>query len=286
MTSSGRELRIVEAGDPRGAAVVVHHGTPGSGALFRPWVEDAEYRGIRLIGYDRPGYGGSTRDAGRTVADAAADVTAIADALEIAHLGVWGVSGGGPHALACAALRGGRVVAVACLASVAPYPADGLDWLDGMGEDNVTEFGMALRGPAALEPHLEELSAGLLSANAHSIASELRSLLSSIDAGALTGELASYIHASMSEGLAPGVQGWLDDDLAFTKPWGFELSQISIPVLVWQGLEDRFVPPAHGEWLAAHVPGVDARLSSGDGHLTLAGRRVPEVHAWLLDRLS
>lgn len=286
MTSAGRELRVVEAGDPGGAPVVVHHGTPGSGALFRPWIEDAEYRGIRLIGYDRPGYGGSTREPGRSVADAAADVCAIADALEIARLAVWGGSGGGPHALACAALLGSRVGAVACLASVAPYPADGLDWLDGMGEDNITEFGMALQGPTALEPHLEELSAGLLSADAQSVAEELRSLLSPVDAAVLTGEVATYIRATMHEGLAPGVHGWLDDDIAFMKPWGFELEQISVPVLVWQGLHDRFVPPAHGEWLAAHVPGADARLSPDDGHLTLGAWRVPEVHAWLVERLS
>ena len=286
MTSAGRELRVVEAGDPGGAPVVVQHGTPGSSSLFRAWVEDAEYRGIRLIGYDRPGYGGSTRDPGRSVADAAADVASIADALEIARLGVWGGSGGGPHALACAALLPARVGAVATLAAVAPYPAEGLDWLAGMGDDNVTEFGRALEGPRALEPHLEQLAEGLRSADPQAIADELRSLLTPVDAAVVTGEVARYIHSAMHEGLARGVHGWLDDDIAFTKPWGFELEQISVPALVWQGLHDRFVPPGHGEWLASHVPGAEARLSPDDGHLTLGARRVPEVHAWLVEHLS
>jgi pimeloyl-ACP methyl ester carboxylesterase len=283
---AGRELRVVEAGDPGGAAVVIHHGTPGSRLLFGPWVEDAERRGIRLIGYERPGYGGSTRQPGRSVADAASDVAAIADALEIARLAVWGGSGGGPHALACAALLPGRVAAAATLASVAPYPADGLDWLAGMGEDNIGEFNAALRGPEELEPLLERLVAGLLAADPETIADEMRSLLSPADAAVLTGEVAAFMHGSMNAGLLGGVHGWLDDDLAFAKPWRFRLDEIEVPVLVWQGMQDKFVPPAHGEWLAAHVRGAEARLAPEDGHLTLAARRIPEVHAWLLERLS
>jgi pimeloyl-ACP methyl ester carboxylesterase len=286
VTAGGRELNVVEAGDPSGAAIVVHHGTPGSRLLFGPWIEDAERRGIRLIGYERPGYGGSTRQPGRNVADAASDVAAIADALEIGRLAVWGGSGGGPHALACAALLPERVAAAATLASVAPYPADGLDWLAGMGEDNIDEFSAALRGPEELEPLLERLVAGLLAADAEAIADQIRSLLSPPDAAVLTGEVASFMHGSTQAGLRGGIHGWLDDDLAFTKQWGFGLDEIAVPVLVWQGMQDKFVPPAHGEWLAAHVAGAEARLAPEDGHLTLTARRIPEVHAWLLERLS
>src|SRR5215210_4113062 len=133
-TEHGYKLRIIEAGQSDGIPILVHNGTPGSRLLYHPWVKDAETRGIRLISYDRPGYGGSTPQPGRTVASAANDVAAIANELELSRLSVWGVSGGGPHALACAALLPNLVVAAAALASPAPYQADGLDWLAGMGE--------------------------------------------------------------------------------------------------------------------------------------------------------
>ena len=103
-TENGHKIRIIEAGQPDGIPILVHTGTPGSSLLYTSWVKDAESRGIRLISYDRPGYGGSTPQPGRTVASAANDVAAIAKELKLNRLSVWGVSGGGPHALACAAL--------------------------------------------------------------------------------------------------------------------------------------------------------------------------------------
>jgi pimeloyl-ACP methyl ester carboxylesterase len=278
----GRELRIVQAGAADGLAVVVHNGTPMSRLLFRPCVEDAEQRGIRLIGYDRPGYGGSTPHPGRNVADAARDVAAIADALDIDRLATWGISGGGPHALACAALLPERVVAAASLASVAPYPAEGLDWFAGMGEANVAEFGLTLEGRDALEPFLRHERDAMLAAGPAGLAEAMRTLLSPADHAVFTGETADYMFEAFRAGNEERLDGWLDDDLAFAKPWGFELEQIDVPVLLWQGAEDRFVPFAHGEWLARRIPAVDARLSRDDGHLTLLVRRLGEVHGWLV----
>ena len=278
----GRELRIVQAGAADGLAVVVHNGTPMSRLLFRPCVEDAEQRGIRLIGYDRPGYGGSTPHPGRNVADASRDVAAIADALDIDRLATWGISGGGPHALACAALLPERVVAAASLASVAPYPAEGLDWFAGMGEANVVEFGLTLEGRDALEPFLRHERDAMLAAGPAGLAEAMRTLLSPADHAVFTGETADYMFEAFRAGNEERLDGWLDDDLAFAKPWGFELEQIDVPVLLWQGAEDRFVPFAHGEWLARRIPAVDARLSRDDGHLTLLVRRLGEVHGWLV----
>jgi pimeloyl-ACP methyl ester carboxylesterase len=282
-TPDGRDLRVQEAGDPDGTAVVTHNGTPMSRLLFRPCVEDAEARGIRLIGYDRPGYGGSTPHPGRSVADAAEDVALIADALGIDRLATWGISGGGPHALACAALLPQRVVAAASLASIAPYPAEGLDWFAGMGEMNITEFGLALEGRASLEPVLREELEGILAAGPEGLAEAMRSLLSPVDEAVLTGEAAEYFFEALRVGSEERLDGWIDDDLAFTEPWGFDVGQIEVPVLLWQGLEDRFVPYSHGEWLAERIPTVDAHLSRDDGHLTLLIRRVSEVHAWLVE---
>lgn len=278
----GRELRIVEAGTADGLAVLVHNGTPMSRLLFRPCVEDAEQRGIRLIGYDRPGYGGSTPHPGRNVADAARDVATIADALDIDRLATWGISGGGPHALACAALLPERVVAAASLASLAPYPAEGLDWFAGMGEANVAEFGLTLEGREALEPFLRHERDAMLAAGPAGLAEAMRTLLSPADHAVFTGETADYMFEAFRAGNEERLDGWLDDDLAFAKPWGFELEQIEVPVLLWQGAEDRFVPFAHGEWLSRRIPAVDARLSRDDGHLTLLVRRLGEVHGWLV----
>src|SRR5690242_3662643 len=132
-TADGRRLSVVEAGEPEGSPVLVHNGTPNSRLLYEPTVRLAESQGIRMIGYDRPGYGGSDRDPGRTVASCAGDVRTIANALGIERLAVWGISGGGPHAIACAALLPDLVPAVAVLASIAPWGAEGLDYFEGMG---------------------------------------------------------------------------------------------------------------------------------------------------------
>ena len=280
-TPDGRVLAVMEGGDPAGPAIVVHHGTPMSRLLYGPNVADAEARGLRLIGYDRPGYGDSTPQPGRTVADAATDVATIADALGIDRFATWGISGGGPHALACAALLPKRVVAAASLAGAAPYEAEGLDFVDGMGEGNVKEFGLILEGREKLEPFLRAERDALLAAGQEGLAEGMRTLLSPVDAAAFTGETAEFLFESLRVGSANRIDGWLDDDLAFVKPWGCSVEQISVPVLLWQGAEDRFVPLAHGEWLASRIPTSQAHLSPEDGHITLLVRRVGEVHEWL-----
>jgi pimeloyl-ACP methyl ester carboxylesterase len=280
----GRTLRVLEDGDPGGVPVIAHHGTPGSRLLYRRWVEDATERGIRLIAYDRPGYGGSDRRPGRSVADVAADVEAIADALGLDRILTQGRSGGGPHALACAALLGDRVAAAATLASVAPYDAEGLDFLAGMGEDNVEEIGAAIEGAEALGPLLEEFAPRLLEADPDELVEGLKSLLSPPDVAVVDGGLAEELIAVTSEGIRTTRGGWLDDDLAFLKPWGFELDSISVPLQVWQGRQDLMVPLAHGEWLARHLPGADVRLSDDDGHLSIEHLRIGELHAWLVER--
>ena len=280
----GRVLAVREGGDPNGVPVLVHAGTPGSGLLYEPSVRDAEEKGIRLISYDRPGYGGSTRKKGRNVADCVEDVVAVCDALGVDRFCVWGISGGGPHALATAALLPDRVAAAAALAPVAPFDAEGLDFFEGMGEQNIEEFGATLAGQ---EPHLAVLERDrqeILGATPEGLVDAFSMLLGPADREVLTGEVAAFMLESMRIGIEETLGGWFDDDLAFATPWGFDLASIRVPVQHWQGEQDKFVPFGHGVWLAAHIPNVESHLSADDGHITLVERRLPEVHAWLLER--
>ncbi len=284
-TSAGRTLAVEEAGDPDGRPVLVHMGTPNSRHLYGPTAADAAARGLRLIGYDRPGYGGSAPQPGRTVADCVADVRAICAELGIGRLAMWGISGGGPHVLACAALLPDLVAAAASLASLAPVDAEGLDWLDGMGQRNVDDFRLLQADRTAARAQLEADREESLAASAADLARILATLLTPTDAAVLKDDLADYLVYTDHEGLAPGAEGWWEDGIAHSSPWGFELADIAVPVLVMHGRQDQFVPFGHGQWLAAHVPGAQARLLEDDGHLTLMVNRVGEVHAWLAERL-
>jgi len=283
-TPDGRTLSVEEAGDPAGRPVLIHMGTPNSRRIYGPHQQDAADRGLRLICYDRPGYGDSSPQPGRTAADCAADVRAICAELGIDRLAMWGISGGGPHVLACAALLPDLVPAAASLASPAPFGADGLDYFDGMGQDNADDTRLYLADQAAAWAKTEEDRDGFLAASPDDLANALASLLTPTDAAVLTGELAKFLSSSMRDGLAQGSQGWWDDACIINR-WGFDVADITIPVLLMHGREDKFVPFGHGEWLAAHIPGVEARLLDNDGHLTLLEHRVPEVHAWLADHL-
>jgi len=284
-TADGRVLGVHECGDPSGKPVLVHHGTPSSGIAYGPHEALAREQGIRLIGYDRPGYGESTRHAGRDVAACVADVHAIADALGLERFASWGISGGGPHVLACAALCDQRLAAVASLAAVAPYEADGLVWLEGMGEENHVEFGAALEGPEPLADFLKKARDEHVAADPETLIEVFGQLLGPEDRSVLTGAFADYVLAAARHGLEQGYDGWFDDDVAFTLPWGFDLGRIDRPVLLLHGDDDRFVPVAHGRWLAERIPGVEARIDAGDGHLTLIERRLRETNEWLLAQL-
>jgi len=248
---------------------------------------DAAGRGLRLICYDRPGYGGSTPQPGRSIADCAGDVRAICAALEIDRLTMWGWSGGGAHVLACAALLPDLVAAAASLAGVAPYGADGLDYFAGMSQGDVDYNRLVLTDPEAARAEIDKDREGLLASSASDVAQGFASVSAPVDVAVLQGEgeMAAWLAYAIHDGLAPGSQGYWDDSRAHLDPWGFELADITIPVLLLHGRQDNFVPFGHGQWLATHIPGVEARLLDNDGHLTLAEHRIGEVHAWLSQRL-
>jgi pimeloyl-ACP methyl ester carboxylesterase len=278
-TGDGRTLAVEDAGDRAGRPVLVHVGTPNSRHLYGRTVADATARGLRLISYDRPGYGESTPQPGRAMADCASDVRAICTSLGIDRLAMWGLSGGGPHLLACAALLPDLVTAAASLCSPAPYDAEGLDWFGGFSPAAVDEVRLMFDDPAAARATFEEERQHYLATSPAELARELQAHSPHADLAFLTDEA-----ACMQQALAAGIEGSWDDCVAQVTPWGFDLARISVPVLLLHGRQDKSVPVGHGEWLAAHISGVEARLLDHEGHGTLRENRIGEVHAWLTER--
>jgi pimeloyl-ACP methyl ester carboxylesterase len=276
-TPDGRSLDLFTGGAERGTALLFQSGTPSAGIPFPPFLEQLAERGMRYVAFSRPGYGSSTRRPGRSVADVASDVAAVLDHVGADRVYTIGWSGGGPHALATAALLPERVIAVATIGGVAPYPAEGLDFLAGMGEENIEEFEAAVSGPEQLVPFKERAAPILREVTPAGVAEAYGDLIDDVDRGSLSGPFAEWEAELFHEALREGYWGWFDDDMAFVHPWGFDLSAIRVPVFVWQGGHDRMVPYAHGEWLTAHIPTARPRLFPEQGHLTLVLDSMPGI---------
>ena len=286
----GRNIDILLAGPPQGLPLLLHDGTPVGLALYPPTVQAAQARNLRAIQIARPGYERSTPRPGRAVADVAGDTAGVLDVLGLDTFVTVGWSGGGPHALACAAGLPGRCLAAASVAGVAPYGAEGLDWTAGMGPENVAEFGAAVRGQAELTEFLDREAAALASVTGAEVAVSLGGLISAADRAVLTGEYADHVAAGLRAALSAGIVGWREDDLAFVKDWGFTLGwdpsageAAAAPVAIWQGDQDRMVPFGHGRWLAANIPGARAHLLPGEGHLTIGVSGIGRILDDLLD---
>lgn len=268
-TPDGRSLDVYVDGPEGAVPMLFHNGTPSTGQSHAPFVEAASERGLCMIGFSRAGYGNSTRKPGRSVADVVPDVATVLDALGAERFYTLGWSGGGPHALACAALLPDRLMAAATVGSLAPYDAEGLDWMAGMGNENVAAFGAALVGEAALQTFADAVGPAFATSTAENVAASLGDLVSDVDRPAIGGASAAWLAEIFRESVRNGTWGWYDDEVALVSPWGFDVGDIIVPVAVWQGSEDRMTPPGHGAWLATRVPGVHAHLLSGHGHLSL-----------------
>jgi len=281
-----RQLCVFQAGNPDGIPVLVQTGTPGSRLLDRERIKTAVEFDMRLIGYDRPGYGQSTAHPGRRVSDAATDVASIVEFLGIENLCVWGASGGGPHALACAALLPEVIVAAACFASLAPLHSDSTEWFAGMPEDNVADFTAALKGNAVLEELLQPAAQEILSSDVQSFSAAMRTVLHGADADAFTDDFASHFLDSVRLGITNSIEGWVEDDIAFVSSWGFDLEEIKIPVLLVHGESDNVVPISHGRWLANHIPNAETRFPPEDGHMSIVPNWISHVNQWFVDALA
>lgn len=288
-TADGRALAFAVWGDPGGFPIIALHGTPGS--RLNRWPNEDLYAelGVCYVTHDRAGYGRSTRRRGRNVADEAQDVLLLADLLEFERFGAIGGSGGGPHVLACAALLSDRVIRAACMVGIAPFGSPGLEreaWLAGMDPENVKEVGWAEAGEDVLTVELEREQEALVKRVVVDPSTALSNfdLSESDQAQLMRPEIRQIISESTPEQALNGVGGWVDDDLAFIGPWGFDVQDISVPTLIEYGVTDVLVPAAHGEWLAANVPGCVVKLDDDAGHLgSDPEREIAENMRWLRD---
>lgn len=273
----GGVLRVHDTGpsdDATTLPVLWHHGTPNTGHPPAPLFDTAAALGLRLVGYDRPGYGGSTPAPDRQVSSAGTYAEAVAHALGLDRFAVMGHSGGGPHALACAAMLPERVVAAVSVAGLAPYGAGGLDpatYFSGMAASGASALGAAARGRTAKEAYEAEFG------------DAYDPEFTPGDLAMFEGEWAWFIdivRAAAGSGPAPGI----DDDLAYVRPWGFDLTTIHVPTLVLHGGVDRIVPPAHARHLARVIRGADLRLDPDAGHISVVSGAADAL-VWIADQI-
>ncbi|MEP7023679.1 MAG: alpha/beta hydrolase [Actinomycetota bacterium] len=283
--AGGRSIWVDSADFGEGFPVLVHAGSPGSRRLFGPAAQRAATQyGLRLISYDRPGFGDTPAQPGRTVASAAAETRAIADGLGLSRLAVWGFSGGGPYALACAALLPDLVSACCVLACLAPYDSPGLDFSASWSAEHREEVQRFFDQPE------------LARENFRAEAAELFEVLTTAEGwlsrwgdaagtdAAHSREVAEYLALVQQDCSRQGDQGWWDDWAAFLGPWGFDLAAIRVPVQLWQGANDTAVPAAHGHWLAGQIPGVDAHFPEAEDHTNIEAAHQDEAYQWILER--
>jgi pimeloyl-ACP methyl ester carboxylesterase len=274
----GRRLAVAETGDPGGVPVVFHHGTPGNRLAHN--LSYTAVAGARVVVYDRPGYGGSTPDSGRSVASCAEDVAAIADAMGVGAFAVFGSSGGGPHALACGALLGDRVTHVAVVAGFAPYDDPRFDFFHGMSALNIDEFRAAAGGQKEIAALLTGFAA--TAGDPDTVLDEIAAELSEADRRALARpEVRKVFRQAIAASLRDGLAGWIDDDLAFTSSWGFDLETITQPTLLMQGEYDVLVPRDHMAYVASKVPGAHLEIVAQGGHTLFD--ETEDVVRWIVE---
>ena len=280
----GRELEILDNGINSERAIIFHHGTPGHASAWSPWLEEAALSGVRAISYSRAGYGTSDRNPGRSVISINNDIAQILDAKNIVKFVSIGWSGGGPHALANTFEP--RNVGAISLAGVGAFGASDLDFLEGMGPENHDEFGAALKGEAVITQWMNENAVPMKHVTGSDIREAFGGLIGDADKAVLEGAVADEMAATMRNGLAVSFDGWIDDDLVFIKPWGFDLAAITKPVILWQGDDDFMVPHAHSYWLEKHIPTAQLSFIPGHGHISLGEKYKPEILKQALELLE
>lgn len=273
--TDGRFLEYFDNAISSTSAIVFHHGTPGHGHAWAQWLDLLAARGVRALSYSRAGYGISDRHEGRTVFSNNSDIRELLDSLGIQNFISIGWSGGGPHALATSAMAGNK--GAITLAGVGAYGVDDLDFLAGMGPENEEEFGEAFKGEAEISAWMEKNAGAFKNVTGEEIRESFGGLISDADKEVINGSFADELATTMRKGLAVSFDGWIDDDIAFIQPWGFNLNEISVPVLIWQGDQDLMVPHAHSYWLEKHIPTATLNFVPGHGHVSLVVKYADQI---------
>ena len=282
--SDGRMLEVSTAGEPSANAVVFHHGTPGATSTWDVWLAEVAAAGGFAISYSRPGYGDSARHSGRTVIDNAKDISEVLEQLGVKKIVSIGWSGGGPHCLADTTLS--QSVAVISIAGVGAFGESDLNFLEGMGEENHDEFGEAVKGSNQIEEWMKRNSSALAAVTGDEIIEAFGGLIGDADKKALREGAAEGVAKSYRQSIQNGYYGWMDDDLAFVQPWGFDITAIDKPVELWQGNDDFMVPHAHGYWLESKIPTARLNFVPGEGHISLGENQRAAIIANALGYLN
>lgn len=272
-----RLIEVLDSGPEGAVPLFFHPGTPFSAQVWLAAADTAERLGLRLVTWSRAGYGGSSRRVGRSVADTLEETDAALELLGADRFVVMGWSSGGPYALACAALLGGRCLAAAAVSTLAPYDAAGLDWYAGMSRSRVEEAVMAHHGGTILERYLDERASAMTLGTPSSVELALGGPLPPVDVAVLAEPLGEPLVQSLRSGVAIGSGGWFDDDVALMSDWHFDPGSIQVPVTLWRGAEDPLVPAAHTTWLASHIPGARAFEAPGEGHVSVLVRQLDAI---------
>ncbi len=275
--SDGRNLDLLISSHISNKAILFHHGTPSDSTLWTDWIAEFEFSGITCIAYSRPGYATSDRQQGRRVVDILKDLVEVTNNFGIEHFVSVGWSGGGPHALATT--LDPRCRGVISIAGVGAYGVPDLDFMAGMGPENIEEFGCAVAGQEALTEWMEKNSGAMAGVTADELREALGGLISDADKAVLASKYAEGLASNFRRSLSLGYFGWFDDDLAFVRDWGFPLTDIAVPVFLWQGDEDLMVPHAHGEWLLQKIPTAQIVRKPGEGHLSVGENCRSEIFA-------
>ncbi len=275
-----RTIEVLTGGAADGPCLLFHGGSPSAVAEWPAFDDAVRATGLRVVTYSRPGYGASTpRAEAGAYADDVVDSVAVLDHLAVDEFVTLGWSGGGPRALACAALLPERCRAAATIAGVAPYDGVGLDWFAGMAEENHAEYHAAEQGRDVYGAFLQENALPGLLLSPEEVAEGLGGLVTPVDKAVLDAPLSDWMSRTFNHAAAQGVVGMRDDGLAAVAPWGFALGDIRVPVAVWQGRQDAMVPYEHGVWLAEHVPNAEAHLFEDEGHISLATTQLERILA-------
>jgi pimeloyl-ACP methyl ester carboxylesterase len=278
-TPDGRNLLVESTGDPTGRALLFHNGTPTSRKIFQDTAEEANARGAHLLAYDRPGYGGSTPQPGRTVADSTQDVLAITKHFGIEQLAVWGISGGGPHTIAAAILLPDVVCAAATFASLAPYRTSDFDYFEGMPERKVRQRLLYFTDPVGFQVHLQVSRQEIMNATDD----YLQAKLEAMPPGArVSPSFYKFSYETMQMAVQGGIEGYWEDYQAFYSDWGVDLASNTVPIQLWHGREDLDVPFQHSQWLSKAIPQSELHLTETDGHFSILENHRAEVMDWLL----